>query len=354
MSQMLSNNAISQLEHSREANRHLEMQKLQERLGAGGDQKKELREACLQFEAIFIQRMWEQMRATVPREGYLHSKEQEMFESMFDQEMSMEMAQAGGIGLADLMYGQLKERLENSGAQAAADSAVSMRSLPSRQNLPASGPGDAQAEEKAGLNSDEINKILNMNLPPEQRMEYLASQIEYTLGGKPLNDLPELDDKVEEIESLPEQNAQDLPPLNWPVSGRVTSDFGWRDDPFTGRQTWHAGMDFAVPEGTPVEACWPGEVVFSDSRGGFGNKIIIQHADGWKSVYAHNSDNLVQVGDKVDSGQKIALSGNTGRSTGPHLHFELRQGDLAWDPRMIEERLLAGLSIGRESDTEKA
>lgn len=351
MSDSLSNQVSLQAEQSRAVSKVQEMQRLRDRIGRGEDQKKELREACMQFEAVFIQKMWEQMRATVPKEGYLHSKEQEMFESMFDQEMSIEMAQSGGIGLADLMYGQLKDRLEQSGADAASDSPARLNPLPSRQIFPVN--SEDNEKESKSLDSSEVNRILSMDASPEQRVDFLAGQIEYFLGGKPINDLPELDDSVDEIEDLPEMNSQPLPPLHWPVSGTVSSGFGWRDDPFTGKQAWHAGLDFAVPEGTPVEACWPGKVIFSGSKGGFGNKVIIEHADGWKSVYAHNSENLVREGDKVAPGQKIAMSGNTGRSTGPHLHFELRQGDLAWNPEMIKDRLLAGLSIGHSSDQEQ-
>ncbi|MFN2268231.1 MAG: peptidoglycan DD-metalloendopeptidase family protein [Desulfonatronovibrio sp.] len=352
MNESFSNQISMQTEQSRAVSKAQEMQRLKERIGSGQDQKKELREACMQFEAVFIQKMWEQMRSTVPKEGYLHSKEQEMFESMFDQEMSMEMAESGGIGLADLMYGQLKERLEQSGANAASDSPTRINPLPSMQNSSVKS-GENDDKESKSLDNSEVNRILSMDVSPEQRVDFLAGQIEYFLGGKPLNDLPELDDRVDEVEDLPEIDNQPLPPLHWPVSGTVSSDFGWRDDPFTGKQAWHAGLDFAVAEGTPVEACWPGKVIFSGSEGGFGNKVVVEHPGGWKSVYAHNSENLVREGDEVIPGQKIALSGNTGRSTGPHLHFELRQGDLAWNPEMIKDRLLAGLSIGNGSDQEQ-
>lgn len=351
MSDHLVNYAASQVEQSRAVNQELEMQRLRERLGSGQERKQELRDACMQFEAVFIQRMWEQMRATVPKEGYLHSKEQDMYISMFDQEMSMEMTRAGGIGLADILFDQLKERLHQSGADAASDSSRTLSPFPARQDYSRNSTEEQKNEKQ--LVGSEINRILSMDVSPEKRLDYLAAQIEYSFGGKPLNDLPELDDKVEGIDNLPEQDGYILPPLNWPVSGAVSSGFGWRDDPFTGKQVWHAGIDFAVPEGTEVEACWPGKVIFSGPHGGFGNKVILEHAGGWKSVYAHNSKNVVKVGDRVEPGEKIALSGNTGRSTGPHLHFELRQGELAWNPNMIKERLLAGLSIGHSGEEER-
>jgi len=87
-------------------------------------------------------------------------------------------------------------------------------------------------------------------------------------------------------------------------------------------------------------------VAFSGEKAGYGNVVIVEHKNGWKSFYGHNRKNLVEEGEFVRDGQRIALSGDTGRSTGPHLHFELRQRDQAWDPRMILDRTLAGISVG--------
>lgn len=345
MSDISGGQAGARLEQGRAAAKILEMEQLKKRLGAGQNQEKELRQACEQFESVFLQKIWEQMRSTVPKEGYLHSKEQDMYQSMFDEEMSKDMAASGGIGLAEMMYGQLSKRLENSGDQAASVSPADLKPLPDRQNFP--GQTDHAQEAEKSLDSSQVNKVLNMDVSPEKKAEMLAAQIEYYLGEGTAEGLPDLDGTKGQKQDLSTEQADDLPPLHMPVSGRVSSDFGWRQDPFTGERAWHAGVDYAVPENTSVEACWPGRVIFSGEHGGYGNKVVIEHAGGWQSVYAHNNENLVREGDQVDAGQQIALSGNTGRSTGPHLHFELRQNDLAWNPVMINERLLAGLSIGR-------
>jgi murein DD-endopeptidase MepM/ murein hydrolase activator NlpD len=98
-----------------------------------------------------------------------------------------------------------------------------------------------------------------------------------------------------------------------------------------------------------VRACWDGTVVEAGPHAGYGNLVVLEHANGWKSYYGHNSELDVQVGDTVRAGRKIAEVGSSGRSTGAHLHFELRQGDQAWDPEMIQQRLLAGLPIGRSN-----
>lgn len=117
-----------------------------------------------------------------------------------------------------------------------------------------------------------------------------------------------------------------------PVEGRITSKYGLRHDPIDGRLRHHSGIDIAMPEGTPVSSAAPGRVVFSGFSSGYGNCVIIEHDNGLTSLYAHNSLNLVKTGDFVDKNKVIALSGSTGRSTGPHLHFEVRRDGSPIDP----------------------
>ena len=108
-----------------------------------------------------------------------------------------------------------------------------------------------------------------------------------------------------------------------PVRGIVTSNVGWRHDPIDGTIRHHNGVDIAVPAGTKVKAIAAGKVIESGPHGGYGNLVKVEHSDGSVSMYGHNSRLEVNVGDQVQAGQTIALSGSTGRSTGPHLHFEL-------------------------------
>ncbi|MCL2566155.1 MAG: peptidoglycan DD-metalloendopeptidase family protein [Defluviitaleaceae bacterium] len=113
--------------------------------------------------------------------------------------------------------------------------------------------------------------------------------------------------------------------LQWPVSGRgVNSGYGNRTDPFTGRTSFHTGVDIPAPLGTNIFAAEAGTVVFSGWMGGYGNTIIIDHGNGMQTLYGHASSLLVGNGATVTRGQTIARVGSTGRSTGNHLHFEVR------------------------------
>lgn len=118
-------------------------------------------------------------------------------------------------------------------------------------------------------------------------------------------------------------------PGGWPLElGRVSSGFGWR-----GRRM-HKGVDIAAPQGTPIVAVEDGVVLRSKYVRGYGRLVELKHSDLYITRYGHNSKNFVKVGDRVKKGQTIALVGSTGRSTGPHVHFEVRQSGVAINPVM--------------------
>lgn len=108
-----------------------------------------------------------------------------------------------------------------------------------------------------------------------------------------------------------------------PISGKMTSPFGWRVDPMTGSQRFHGGIDLAAASGEPVYAPQAGLVMFSGTYGGYGNVVVLNHGNALFTLYGHNSQILVKAGDMVYRGQVISKVGSTGRSTGPHLHFEV-------------------------------
>lgn len=122
-------------------------------------------------------------------------------------------------------------------------------------------------------------------------------------------------------------------PNQWPVQGDISSDFGWRKSPFGGKgSTFHEGIDIANDSGNPVVAAADGTVAFAGWKGAYGRLLEIDHGYGYVTKYGHNSALLVNVGDKVKKGEEIARMGNTGRSTGPHLHFTVVKDGEACDP----------------------
>ena len=120
--------------------------------------------------------------------------------------------------------------------------------------------------------------------------------------------------------------------LIWPVSGTLTSGFGGRSSPGGVGTTYHEGIDIAVPEGTPIRAAKGGTVVIAAYTGGYGNYTCIDHGGGLSTCYGHQSGYAVSAGQSVTQGQVIGYSGNTGASTGPHVHFEVRVNGAAQDP----------------------
>lgn len=136
----------------------------------------------------------------------------------------------------------------------------------------------------------------------------------------------------EAIPKIVERGTKTPPTYIYPVSGRVSSSFGRRKAPKKGASTYHKGMDFAVPTGTAIRATSGGVVTKAGWGSGYGYVVYIRHPDGKESRYGHCSKVLVKAGQSVKQGEKIALSGNTGISTGPHLHFEILVGGSQVNP----------------------
>jgi len=123
-------------------------------------------------------------------------------------------------------------------------------------------------------------------------------------------------------------------PTGRPITrGWLSSYFGIRTDPFTGRRVHHSGVDFAGKLGSDVVAVAAGVVTYSSRRSGYGNLVEINHGNGYFTRYGHNTENVVQVGQTVKKGQVVAKMGTTGRSTGPHVHFEVMRNGRHVDPK---------------------
>lgn len=509
--------------------RKLEMDALRKRLRNDPSKEQKLREACEGFESIFVQKMWEQMRATLPKEGYLHSKEEEFWQSMFDQELAKKMTSAGGIGLADMIYEQLSTRLTDASrttapgsvrepvpvkpvslvprmitpvAESKAGASPSMYE-PASPEAPAAPEAPPEADGQAGAAPQAGHDLVQQHLaelerqvasaPPAGETGPAAATVEAasvvpaaagatavtgaagavaaqsgsapaaaaaeagqaaastaqrrTARGKdgPTRGLPaasvagestrkvrspmrdaqlgppivhrtgamkrvaspastraltvppgapsaaelQAGQAVQGVQAavsgdaavgaapasgaapsagtasaIPASTSQAAPaptpapkasptggpavalgapgPMSWPHEGRIASGFGWRNDPITGERAWHPGVDIAVTAGDPVRAAWDGKVVFAGERADYGRLVVLEHPGGWRSFYGHNGSLDVREGDVVRAGTEIAKAGGTGRVAGPHLHFEVRQGELAVNPEYAARSLASG------------
>lgn len=232
------------------------------------DEDKVLREACGQFESLMLHQLLRGMRRTVAEAGLFHGGAGEnIWRDLYDQALAEEGSKTGNLGLAEMLYRELK-----------------------------------------GLK------------PSPKQIQTLPGSIRPRPA---LQAAPEI--------SAPAQDSESSD-LLLPVEGRLSSFFGLRDHPILGGLRMHSGLDIAAPEGSPVRAAQSGIVVFSGSRDGYGQVVEIDHGQGLTTLYGHNQENLVQEGQLVRQGQVIALVGETGLATGPHVHFETRRQGQAIDP----------------------
>ncbi|MFW6389773.1 MAG: peptidoglycan DD-metalloendopeptidase family protein [Halanaerobiales bacterium] len=153
------------------------------------------------------------------------------------------------------------------------------------------------------------------------------------------DELPTQEEDLNSLESSVEKynNLQAATPKIWPLADKgkayVSSEFGWRTDPFSGKQQMHEGLDLATWYNTPVLATADGVIEYTGYKGGYGRMVVIKHGYGYKTKYAHLNKILVKEGQEVSREDKIALSGNSGKSNGPHLHYEVCINNISKNPR---------------------
>ncbi len=169
-----------------------------------------------------------------------------------------------------------------------------------------------QSNDQAIAETKDTIRMLNMKMPEQQK------SLETTKVS--------LEEKKEKLKHTPD---------NWPVEGRVSSPFGYRNSPITGTRQFHKGIDIAAPHRTPIKAAANGRVVYSSYRSGHGNLLILDHGYGYETQYAHLSSFEVEQGETIEKGDVIGYVGNTGSSTGPHLHFEIHVNGSPVDPKDI-------------------
>lgn len=172
-----------------------------------------------------------------------------------------------------------------------------------------------------GFNKEKKSK----NLKPELEMEALKKVLN-DKEEEVKNFIVDVEEKLDDLEKVPDFK---------PVNGRLTSAFGYRRNPFGQGMQFHQGLDIANKSGTIIRAAGKGTIVFSNYKSGYGKTIIIEHGNGYKTLYGHCQELLVNEGDSVEKGQAIAEMGSTGNSTGSHLHFELHKDGKPIDPFKI-------------------
>jgi murein DD-endopeptidase MepM/ murein hydrolase activator NlpD len=171
--------------------------------------------------------------------------------------------------------------------------------------------------------ADQVAEIENLSAAEEAQLEALIIQRQRELAAQ--REAARRAAGIVGTESAPGV-------LSWPVSGTITSPFGYRQNPFGGAPDFHPGLDIAAPMGTTVTAAASGTIISAGWYGGYGNYILIDHGGGMATGYGHLSQIFVSNGQQVQKGQAIGAVGSTGRSTGPHLHFEVRLNGKPTDP----------------------
>lgn len=216
-----------------------------------------------------------------------------------------------------------------------------------------------QSIQRFAVDLEEVRFELNSLAETDARVRQLANLdmapqgLPVAVGGLPeVTDSAAIDDIQKQINKLlveielrrqSQENMRNLlndqvslsraTPKGWPTKGWLTSYFGMRKSPFTGRRVMHEGLDIAANVGTAVTATADGIVARVDYSPGYGKTVVIDHGYGYRTVFGHNSKILVKSGQRVKRGDLIAQVGNTGQSTGPHLHYELRLNGVPIDPR---------------------
>jgi len=194
-----------------------------------------------------------------------------------------------------------------------------------------------------------VLEIVNIGGGSEEEVSSLVSRSDYrdfSIWDMDQVDIDYIDNIIsgqsEDIESLISgienqlETLEAIPNLR-PAKGRISSPFGERISPVTRRTEFHRGIDIANSTNTDIIASAAGVVTFSGYNGSYGNMVLISHGNGYSTIYAHNHENKVEVGDRVQKGELVAKMGSTGRSTGPHVHFEIRKGGEPIDPKSMLE-----------------
>ena len=199
---------------------------------------------------------------------------------------------------------------------------------------------DELVKDKESLEEDEAelkelkNELIKEEEELEEKLQKIAAEEAAKEAAKKAAEEAARNDEASNNSSTSNNSTAVISNGSWPVPGysRISSPFGYRIHPVLGVKKLHTGIDIPAPTGTPAVAVASGTVIYSGVQGSYGNTVMIRHDNGLVSLYAHNSSLVVKVGDRVKKGQVVTKIGSTGRSTGPHLHFEIRVNGTPQNP----------------------
>jgi murein DD-endopeptidase MepM/ murein hydrolase activator NlpD len=258
---------------------------------SGAKQKAELKKVSQEFEAVFIGHLLKVMRETIEESGLLEGGfGKSTYTELFDQEVSLSLARRGALGISNLLYKNLSEKIGNT----------------EKQQSDQTPDGDATG-------SSSISASPSRNASDAQNL-----------------------------------SEEEIPDFQLPVRAPISSVFGMRKDPFSHQAKFHKGLDLSAPEGMNVVPALAGTVVFAGYMNGYGNTVVVQHSGELQTRYGHMGSLAVRVGDTVDSQNTLGTVGSTGRSTGPHLHFEVIRNGRAVDPAANLNVSIAGSRPGNQ------
>lgn len=296
----------------------------------------ELRAAAKQFEAIMLTQLTSALSSGEGDEDALFGSDggSGLAKQMFSEQLAKTMAESGGVGLADMI-------MQKFGVNDAPGN-----------SLKKNGFSDAMAAVKDIKGNNDFSSFTG-NVNDFEVVSTYADQIANDKSAESLENAM-LDGKIRDSTRpriVPESvlnnkmvlnpvNSSDVVEYEMPLTGRISSKFGSRFHPIDKKTKFHGGVDIAVPRGTPINSAADGVVTFAGKRGGYGNVVIVEHADGRETFYAHCDKLLVEKGQIVSGGELIAKAGSTGKSTGPHLHFELRENGKSIDPMKFLSNVL--------------
>lgn len=326
----------------------------------------ELRDAAKQFESVLL------LQLTSALSGANNDDEDKLFgndagaglaQKMFSEQMATTIADAGGIGLADIIFNHLSGgavKPPSGGLNKNMKAALSaVRDIKSNETVALTDEQIIFGEAGAPVAIENKTSIENASFAAndfavvstaEMTGEAAASNAFLNENAKRL--LNEAGIKIKSAETKVDVSKMTRPRIvgetkgdivkpkmsvefQAPIEGRLSSRFGNRFHPIDHKVKFHQGIDIAAPRGTAIKAAAEGTVVFAGWSKGYGNTVVIEHADGRQTRYAHAQKLFVSKGDVIAAGEKIAAVGSTGKSTGPHLHFEIIENNRRINPLKI-------------------